>query len=357
MGTRPSPGQRPAVGGRPSTGIRPGAGTRPSREQLNNFLDIGGPAAGRPSTRPAVGIGVGVGVGAIGGGAAAEFLRNRQPGQLPGDSIPDRARPIDQIARPGQQPGERPSIRPERPLERPGLGDRARPIDRIANREKWLEARQDRRDQIRHRWQQHHPHWDFWKQHPHWAHWRWTRPYRWTTWAAITRWFPWGWSEPVYFEYGDNIYYEGDTVYYGDQPVYSAEQYAEQAQQIATSAPEPDEQTEWMPLGVFALTQDGDEAAPDPTLFLQLAVNKQGIIAGTFFDSATNTTKPIEGMVDKQSQRSAWTIVGKKWPIMEAGIANLTQDTTPVLVHFEDGQTQRWLLVRLEEPKEAAPTE
>jgi hypothetical protein len=37
-------------------------------------------------------------------------------------------------------------------------------------------------------------------------------------------------------------------------------------------------------------------------------------------------------------------------------ISNLTQDTAPVLVHFEDGQTQQWLLVRLEEPaSEAGP--
>jgi hypothetical protein len=59
-------------------------------------------------------------------------------------------------------------------------------------------------------------------------------------------------------------------------------------------------------------------------------------------------------MVDQKSPRSAWTITGKKWPVMEMGISNLTQDTAPALLHFEDGQTQQWLLVRLEEPKEEA---
>ena len=34
---------------------------------------------------------------------------------------------------------------------------------------------------------------------------------------------------------------------------------------------------------------------------------------------------------------------------METGIANLTQDDAPALLHFDDGQTQQWLLVRLEE--------
>ena len=52
-------------------------------------------------------------------------------------------------------------------------------------------------------------------------------------------------------------------------------------------------------------------------------------------------------MVDKQSQRAAWLISGKTRPIMETGIFNLTKDTAPALVHFADGQTQQWLLVRL----------
>ena len=59
-------------------------------------------------------------------------------------------------------------------------------------------------------------------------------------------------------------------------------------------------------------------------------------------------------MVDKKTQRSAWSITGKQWPIMETGLANLTKDESPTLIHFEDDQTQQWLLVRLEEPKEEA---
>jgi hypothetical protein len=55
-------------------------------------------------------------------------------------------------------------------------------------------------------------------------------------------------------------------------------------------------------------------------------------------------------MADKKTQRAAWTVVGKTRPIVETGIANLTQDTAPALVHFADGQTQQWLMVRLEEP-------
>jgi hypothetical protein len=85
-------------------------------------------------------------------------------------------------------------------------------------------------------------------------------------------------------------------------------------------------------------------------MFLQLAVSKQGVISGTFQNTATNNIQTIEGMIDKQTQRAAWTAAGKVRPLMETGVANLTQDTTPALIHFADGTTQQWLLVRMEEP-------
>ncbi len=91
----------------------------------------------------------------------------------------------------------------------------------------------------------------------------------------------------------------------------TAEEYAQQAEQIVASAPEvAPEQAEWMPLGVFALTPDGQASGPDPTLFLQLAISKEGVIAGTLNDSATGKTQTIEGMADKATQRVAWIVAG-----------------------------------------------
>ena len=37
--------------------------------------------------------------------------------------------------------------------------------------------------------------------------------------------------------------------------------------------------------------------------------------------------------------------------IMETGLFNLTQDQTEALVHFGNEKTQKWLLVRLDQPK------
>ena len=178
-----------------------------------------------------------------------------------------------------------------------------------------------------------------------------TRPYRWATWGALTGWLGTGWSQPASYNYGGDVYYEGDTVQAGGQAV-PAEEYTQQAEQIAASAPEvAPEKAEWMPLGVFVLTPDGQASGPDPSLFLQLAISKDGALRGTFNNSATSQTQTIEGMVDKKSQRAAWTVAGKSRPIMETGLGNLTADTGPALVHFADGSTQQCLLVRLEEPK------
>ena len=108
--------------------------------------------------------------------------------------------------------------------------------------------------------------------------------------------------------------------------------------------------SDWLPLGVFAVTQDLAASGSSPTLFMQLAVNKEGVLSGTFENEATGQTQTLEGMVDKKSQRAAWCVQGNSWPIVETGLSNLTQETFPVLLHFADGQTQQWLLVRLDEP-------
>jgi hypothetical protein len=147
------------------------------------------------------------------------------------------------------------------------------------------------------------------------------------------------------------VYYSGDQVYYGDQATATAEEYADQAAAIATTAASvaPDK-AEWLPLGVFALTQDGEASGAAPSLYMQLALSKQGAIAGTLKNTLTGKTQPLEGMADKKSQRVAWVVSGQDRPIAETGLSNLTQDAAPALIHFADGQTQQWLLVRIPEP-------
>jgi hypothetical protein len=171
-------------------------------------------------------------------------------------------------------------------------------------------------------------------------------------WPEVTEWVGSSWVEPIYYSYGDNVYYQEGSVYYGDQAIAKEDQYAAEAEAIATNIPntKPTEE-DWLPLGVFAMTADGKPTGADPTMILQLAVSKQGIISGTLQNTATDSVQSIQGMVDKQSQRTAWTAAGKTRPVMETGIANLTKENTPALVHFPDGTTQQWLLLRMEDPK------
>lgn len=239
--------------------------------------------------------------------------------------------------------------------------------NRIDNRQEYRQNRVERRNDVRNHFRNYPTHLPaygagYWGRHPGW-HWGWHNHaenwWKWATAATVTGWVVGGLtsSEPVYYNYGTSVYYEGDTVYQEGEPVASAEEYAAQAQTIAESVPEVEpDQVEWMPLGVFALTQDGEATGPEPTIFLQLAISKEGIIAGTVQNTATDNSAEVEGTIDQESQRAAWGPTESDWPIMETGIYNLTEDDASALLHFEDGTTQQWLLVRLEDPEGSGET-
>ena len=347
VATRPQT-SRPSIGTRPSVGTRPSTGSRPTRGQLDSFLDLKPSVGTRPGSGGSIGSNIAAGAA---GGAAANFLRNNpRPSQLPAGGATTRPNLGDRTSI-----GDRTQVNiGDRPSQLPSNLANHRP-ERVENRQQLQGNRTQRRNQVREQYRDNHPRFDFWADHPDWARWRLNRPYRWAAWGAVTAWFPWGWSEPTYYNYGDNYYYQGDSVYSDGQPVASATEYAEQAQTIATAADVPAEtqESDWMSLGVFALTQDGQASGPPPVAYLQLQVNKQGVITGTLQDLSSKSVRQVEGAVDKESQRSAWTVGGKSWPIMETGISNLTKDEAPALVHFENGQTQQWLMIRMDDPSDA----
>lgn len=222
---------------------------------------------------------------------------------------------------------------------------------RIENRQQSQQNREQRRDEVRNQYQENNPG-NFWEENPGWTAWAVTRPFAYATWDSVGSWCGYS-GEPTAYSYGENVYYADDQVYSGDQPIASAEEYAQQAEAIATTEPTvaPDK-AEWMPLGVFALTQDGQASGAEPSLYMQMAISKQGAISGTLKNTLTGKTQSLEGMADKKSQRVAWVVSGQDHPIAETGISNLTKDSAPALVHFADGQTQQWLMVRIPEPKQ-----
>jgi hypothetical protein len=222
---------------------------------------------------------------------------------------------------------------------------------RIENRGERQGDRDQRRDEVRNQYEQNNPG-NFWQENPGWTAFAVTRPFAWADWNSVGSWCGYS-GEPTSYSYGEDIYYSDGQVYSGDQPVATTEEYAEQAAEIATAEPSAaPEQGDWLPLGVFAITQDGQASGTDPSLYMQLAISKQGVISGTLKNTLNGKVQSLEGMADKNSQRVAWGVVDQERPIMETGLSNLTQDSSPALIHFADGQTQQWLMVRIPEPKQ-----
>ncbi len=144
-------------------------------------------------------------------------------------------------------------------------------------------------------------------------------------------------------------------MYIDGQQYATSEEYYDQSVSIATSLPEITEEQaekiEWLPLGVFALSDESGES----NRVIQLAVSKEGVITGSYYNEDTDVSRPIEGTVDKATQRAAWSFADEEDTeiVMETMIYNLTEDKTTVLVHFGPDQTQEWTLTRLEEPEDA----
>jgi hypothetical protein len=148
--------------------------------------------------------------------------------------------------------------------------------------------------------------------------------------------------------------YENNTVYVDGQAAGSPERYYQQTQAIAAEAPlvnQANPQDEWLPLGVYAVTS---EDAPDSSAALQLAVNKKGVLAGTFYNEDTQASRPVQGTVDQKSQRAVLTFGdGQNTDtVLGTGVYNLTQEEAPALLHFGAEQSQPMLLVRLKPPAE-----
>lgn len=405
-GSRPStlPGNvgRPNLPGgglsRPGVGGGVGGGSPPTSGQINDFLGIGNRPTTLPGKLPGAGggnlpgLGGGPGLGGrpgLGGGATTLPGNLDRPGL--GGGIANRPG----LERPG---GDRPII--NRPggdnnfnwNNRPGWAnidnDRFTQINNNLNLavgnqnfSNWIGAHPDRLDHW-HNWGDHvhdhwHDHWDhrwndcfhdnWWRNHScnhSWWHYHswWNRYpsaywYTYPTWATCQTWFPtWNWSTPYYYDYGagGNVVYQGGDVYINGASVGTAADYAASAAQLATvdlpaEAP-ADAEMEWMALGTFAVSTS--ESDNSPTRFLQLAVSKEGVVSGTLYNTTTDKVYPVQGRVDKDTQRVAFSVGEQAKFIAETGLYNLTQNEAPLLVHQGADQTETYLLVRMQDQSE-----
>lgn len=207
-------------------------------------------------------------------------------------------------------------------------------------------------------WSNHHHGlggWHYYHNHP-WYFW-WQRP----TWTNTVTWFAWPatystvWRQPVFYDFGPggNVVFRDNRVYIGGEMIATTEQFAMSAADLATVPPpeswEIADQAEWMPLGTFALSTGEHDV--DPTMLLQLAVDRQGIVSGTMFNTETDLAQTIQGRVDPETQRVAFRIGESDGVVAETGLYNLTQDESPLLIHFGPDDSEVYLLIRLEEPQ------
>ena len=360
-------------------------GSRPTQGQVQDFLKAsgGGAAAGNAKSRvdaakttsgAAVSEFLGKGGGAATGAAAATSPQNIAGARS--DAISNRTDARSDVR--GSR-GENRNFASENRQDRvSGRGDRqsVRVENRGDVRSDLAAGRSDRRttrqqaigaqaDNLRSQMNQHYNdnlHQDFWSglQTGHYYFDKNPIFWSWVGFSTVSRLMPWNWGEGRYYDYGSggSSYYDGSTVM-ADGTEVPVEEYAQQAEELALSVPEENAEAsdaasdEWLPLGVFAVAQEG-EAAPMPSMFMQLAIRSDGVIAGTYQNKETGETAGLEGMVDQESQRAAWTFTGRSTPIIETGIQNLTMNETQVLAHFADKGTKTYLLVPVENPEASA---
>jgi hypothetical protein len=165
------------------------------------------------------------------------------------------------------------------------------------------------------------------------------------TWTTLDTWFAWD-VAPAYYVYGDNVTYANDYVYYGSQPVATQQQYYQGAVTLADSgsADDASQDSKWLPLGVFGLMTSGQKT---PEMIFQLAIDKNGIIRGNYYDQTSDAALPVHGAVDKKNQRVAWRVGNNKNLVVETGLSNLTEDESTALVHFGADKAEQCVLVRV----------
>ncbi len=183
----------------------------------------------------------------------------------------------------------------------------------------------------------------------------WAAGYAWNalSYANLSAYCGLAYADAPDYDYGSSVVYQDNNVYISGQDAGTPETYAQSATTIADQGQTamPPATDDWKPLGVFALVQ-GDEKTSNN--IFQLAVNKDGIIRGNYYDGIMDSTTEVYGSIDKRTQRACWTIGKKKDRVFEAGVYNLTQPQCTCLVHLGTQSTSQMMLVRMEQPQNVA---
>jgi hypothetical protein len=174
-------------------------------------------------------------------------------------------------------------------------------------------------------------------------------------WEDINAWFGGQW-QPYDYTYGNELTYENNDVCVDGHPIATAGKYYESALAIAQSGERANISREsvpasWLPIGVFNVIPAGVKSSP---MLIQLAVNKDGIIRGNYFDPPAGNLQLVQGAIDQETERATWVVADRKNIVFDLLAINLTKNETPILVHVGKDKPQQWVLVRLIQPKAQA---
>jgi hypothetical protein len=101
---------------------------------------------------------------------------------------------------------------------------------------------------------------------------------------------------------------------------------------------------EWFPLGVYSLMTGPYD---NGTRMLQLAVDHDGNLSGTYYDMISDTSHRVSGRIRQSSQRASWSIDTNDQLTFYAPVDQLTQPQGIVTVQMPGGE-QQWQIVRLQ---------
>jgi hypothetical protein len=147
----------------------------------------------------------------------------------------------------------------------------------------------------------------------------------------------------------DTTVYTSDTADEGDDSVDDdatdqAPNDDNSASQLAkTGAGQQAGEGDFLSLGVFKLSPKGQ---PNAWAMLNLAVSKSGVVRGTYYDILSDEEQPVQGAVDKATQRVAFTIGAQGTIVFETLLPNLTSDSGSITLQYNDGTKSQWTLAR-----------
>ena len=151
--------------------------------------------------------------------------------------------------------------------------------------------------------------------------------------------------------------YTSNGTYANGKQLVINDEYSKQARELAAAgaqmlqqkiATQQADKLEWLLLGVYALCNSEDG---DPTMFLQLAISREGIVAGPFANTTNNENLSVQGGANRESTRLAVTIGDVDDVVIETGLYNLTEEQTSALIHYQNGTRENWLLVKMPDPQ------